>query len=140
MLAPRAGGCGYRPPAHDMKVLRSCSCGAIATTGSRCAKCQKLDDARRNDKRKRDGRNKAAWRRLRKVVIARDGGKCTRCGRTYPLSVHSLAGGYHILNADLYVTLCYSCHGSVDAPKASSRERPATASEAKESWANFESF
>jgi 5-methylcytosine-specific restriction endonuclease McrA len=49
--------------------------------------------------------------RFRKQVLARDGGKCTRCGSTWKLVAHHIKPGY---TPDCGTTLCGRCHGEVD--------------------------
>jgi 5-methylcytosine-specific restriction endonuclease McrA len=89
-----------------------------------CTNCQRLDDARRNAKRRRSGRTTARWQRLRLAVFARDGYACRLCGRTgtrYTLTAHlrpELAGNHWTATLDDVVTLCGSCHASVDAARA----------------------
>jgi 5-methylcytosine-specific restriction endonuclease McrA len=65
------------------------------------------------------------WRRQRQKAIARDGGKCVRCGalrdQVHRLVVHHLIpyrsfGGDHVAANDLsnLVTLCDCCHTTVE--------------------------
>lgn len=79
------------------------------------------DQARRTAKTKASGRGRAAWHRLRQATIARDG-CCTVCGTTHDLTVHlhpSLNGNHWLAGLDHVTTLCRSCHGRLDAPRAS---------------------
>jgi 5-methylcytosine-specific restriction endonuclease McrA len=60
------------------------------------------------------------WQQLRKRVLARDGNRCTNCGRTTDLQVHHLDPGtrwrdHSTPDAELVpisqlVTLCRDCH------------------------------
>ncbi len=76
------------------------------------------------DARDELGPNAAAWNRLRAAAIARDGFACRRCGKAGTvgtLTVHlrpEFAGNHRIATLDDLTTLCVSCHGSVDAPRA----------------------
>lgn len=56
--------------------------------------------------------NKTEWMKLRKVIIARDGGRCKKCGRTTGLEVHHITpvredGSDEPENL---ITLCGVCH------------------------------
>jgi hypothetical protein len=103
-------------------VLRTCACGRIIYNRgagnrprSRCPECQREHGAEKRARQKRDGRQRYAWQKTRRKVIARDHGICQSCGkRAEPATVHSLVGGFHVDDPNLYVVLCLSCHGRVD--------------------------
>jgi 5-methylcytosine-specific restriction endonuclease McrA len=81
-----------------------------------CANCKRTDNKRRNAKRSAHGRTSAAWRRFRNANL---GNQCERCGTSEQgLTYHYKPGGVHSFNPDDYETLCRSCHGQVDAPRA----------------------
>jgi hypothetical protein len=96
-----------------------------------CTNCQRADNRRRNDKRRDSGRGTQAWQQLREACFTRDGWICKRChrvGTARDLHAHlaPALGGNH-WNATLgdLVTLCHSCHGTVDAPRAhNARNQP----------------
>jgi hypothetical protein len=44
--------------------------------------------------------------------------RCTICGSRDDLTVHFKPGGWHTTLLSDYATLCSSCNGSVDAPRA----------------------
>lgn len=53
------------------------------------------------------------WRRKRRIILERDGNKCTACGRTNYLHVHhkKYEGTYPWDTRDIYlITLCKNCH------------------------------
>lgn len=56
--------------------------------------------------------HRAEWQRIRRVVLERDGWRCTRCGRAGALEAHHvqhvLQGGTDDLSN--LVTLCRRCH------------------------------
>lgn len=57
-------------------------------------------------------RNRGAQQRFRDAVLARDGHRCSRCGRSdIPLVAHHVKPGYAV---DVGVTLCQDCHKLVD--------------------------
>ena len=64
----------------------------------------------------------SAWRKLRKVVIERDGHRCTRCGTAKSLTVHHIIpvrkDPSMALELDNCVTLCRSCHGRAEGGRA----------------------
>ena len=105
-------------------VGRICvDCGEItfSPVAGRCERCSPRhaarEKARRAAKQRALGHTTRAWRRLSDAVIARDG-RCRRCGRGDDLTAHFIPGGRHTSRLEDYVTLCRSCRGSVDAPRA----------------------
>jgi hypothetical protein len=106
-----------------LKFCPRCPC-TIELSRRLCPDCQRADDRRRNAKRRASGRTTAAWQRLRLAALHRDGYACRRCGRTgtrHTLTVHlrpELGGNHRIAALDDLTTLCRSCHGSIDAPRA----------------------
>ena len=58
----------------------------------------------------------AAWRRLRRVVIERDGWSCQRCGRHAPLEVHHADGDPGNNELENLTTLCRRCHIELHKP------------------------
>ena len=104
------------------------SCMRISPTKPRCPACQQARDkilnARSNQKAQAQGRTTAHWKRLRIQVLVRDEYTCQRCGSHSNLSAHPdprLGGNHFIATRDDCTTLCRSCHGTVDAPRARRR-------------------
>lgn len=85
---------------------------------SRCIACTRLDNQRRNAKRRLHGRKSDWWQRFKRAYL---GEQCERCGSTLDLTLHFKPGGVHDANPANYETLCRSCHGSVDAARAHHR-------------------
>lgn len=118
---------------HDVKVSKLCRCGRTIPdrgTGSRprsrCPECEREHAAAKRARQKRDGRTRYGWQVTRRKVIERDQGICQSCGCVAdPPTVHSLVGGFHEDDPNLYVLLCLSCHGRVDARKAAARNTKA---------------
>jgi hypothetical protein len=56
------------------------------------------------------------WRELRKIILDRDGNKCTQCGNTVTLQVHHIhyENLFHERKEDL-ITLCNDCHEATHA-------------------------
>ena len=111
-----------------MTIYRLCpQCGASGLSTGLCPDCTRLDNRRRNAKRKDSGRTTKAWQALRLATMHRDGHACRSCGITgtrHDLTVHldpRLNGNHRAASLDDLITLCRSCHGSVDAPRAHSR-------------------
>ena len=52
----------------------------------------------------------SAWRRLRLVVLRRDGWTCQRCGRHAPLEVHHVNGDPGDNRPENLTTFCRACH------------------------------
>ena len=106
-----------------LKLCPRCGC-TMDSTRKLCLECQRVDDRRRNAKRRESGRTTAAWQRLRLAALRRDSYACQRCGQRgtrHTLTVHlrpELRGNHRIAALDDLTTLCRSCHGSVDAPRA----------------------
>ncbi len=86
-----------------------------------CDSCRKADNIRRTKKARASRRDSYHWRRLREQA-KRATGCCQACGATSDLSVHVIGVGNHrsATLADC-VTLCRSCHGRADAPRASGK-------------------
>jgi 5-methylcytosine-specific restriction endonuclease McrA len=95
-----------------------------------CPDCQRADNHRRNTKRRVSGRTTAAWQRLRLAAFDRDSYACRQCGQggtRHTLTVHldpALKGNHWSATLDDLTTLCRSCHGSVDAPRAHTKVEP----------------
>lgn len=108
--------------------LYACRCGGLHESGSPCPARARADNARRQRKNQAHGVNRAAWRRRAQRVKQRDGMTCRRCGRhrdelhhNERLSVHldpALAGNHDAASDHDCITLCSTCHGTIDAPRA----------------------
>jgi 5-methylcytosine-specific restriction endonuclease McrA len=84
------------------------------------AQLTRREDQRRNLRAKTSGRTTAAWKKLRVQVLERDDYACLRCGRR-AVSVHidpRLRGDHRLATVDDCWSLCASCHGTIDAPRA----------------------
>lgn len=51
-----------------------------------------------------------SFKRVRAEILARDGGKCIKCGSTFTLEIHHIEG-YRNNEPGFLATLCYLCHG-----------------------------
>lgn len=110
-------------------MLSVCSrSGALYQRGGRCTcnaciEYKKADNRRRGRNLYTSGRRTRHWQRLRLQAITRDR-VCRNCGTAHNLTVHldpKLRGQHaHATLADV-TTLCASCHGSIDAPRASKK-------------------
>jgi 5-methylcytosine-specific restriction endonuclease McrA len=106
----RIGGLEFVP------LLKLCSkCGDTMPVGKpRCPRCEakyrKQTNAVRNQRPQMRFYQSAAWRKVRALVIARDGNQCTRCGSTRDLTAHHLIYD-DPLDPSTLTTLCRSCHG-----------------------------
>jgi 5-methylcytosine-specific restriction endonuclease McrA len=61
------------------------------------------------------------WRGVRQLALARDGHRCQKCGTTDDLTVHldpRMRGDHDSATVEACITLCRSCHGRLDAPRA----------------------
>jgi hypothetical protein len=88
--------------------LFACSapgCG-IPSPNRRCPRHTKPRNAPRSP-----NRDRTLQARFRRLVLARDGHACTRCGSRHKLDAHHIRPGYDI---DAGITLCNSCHVEVD--------------------------
>jgi 5-methylcytosine-specific restriction endonuclease McrA len=106
-------------------IYRLCpQCGALGPNAGLCPDCKRADNQRRNQKRRDSGRTSAAWQRLRLAALHRDGYLCQDCGKPgdrRSLTVHldpSLEGQHWRASLNDLTTLCRSCHGTRDAPRA----------------------
>lgn len=99
-----------------MPILYLCPhCHSRNAKPGLCVDCKRADNQRRNRKTAEQGRSSSAWRRFRKANIA---SQCERCPATTDLTYHYKPGGRHSFNPTDYLTLCRSCHGKQDAPRA----------------------
>jgi 5-methylcytosine-specific restriction endonuclease McrA len=100
-------------------VKRLCSrCGLTRPMSGRCPHCGPAHDMAKV----RSRRTTARWERLRLAVLERDNHRCRICGSASDLTVHlhpDLRGDHDLAEAENCFTLCRSCHGRVDAPRAS---------------------
>jgi 5-methylcytosine-specific restriction endonuclease McrA len=104
----------FRPFTPDPSRRRNNRCDAHQ------AELTKREDARRNQRAKAHGRTSAHWKRLRLEVLERDDHTCQRCGAP-AVSVHirpELAGDHRAATTDDCWSMCASCHGTIDAPRA----------------------
>jgi 5-methylcytosine-specific restriction endonuclease McrA len=100
-------------------LLRMCGCGQL-TSDRVCPACRRADNMRRAAKQREHGRDRAAWRRLRLEVLARDGWTCRVCGSP-ATTVHitpELNGNHDAATVDACVSLCRRCHGRTDGRRA----------------------
>jgi 5-methylcytosine-specific restriction endonuclease McrA len=115
-----AGGCGRLIP-PDAK-------------GSRCAVCYPEYNRRRNARPNTRVWNSPEWRRARVRVLDRDDHCCQRCGaseaeltaRGARLAVHHmtpLSMGGDALDETNLITLCHSCHNTVESARPTRRQR-----------------
>lgn len=111
-----------------MPIARICTnCGTLTPTTKRgrCPRCAPADrpthttDAASLDDRRQRAYSSSEYRRERLAAIARDGA-CLKCGSTEHLTTHhripvTRGGSNH---RDNLATLCRSCHGRMEQPKA----------------------
>jgi hypothetical protein len=91
----------------------------------RCGDCYRGHARARNQRRGNRVWQSHRWRKVGEQVLARDGHPCRRCGRPGN-TVHHLEGFLNEVDPAAWdptrcITLWRSCHGSIDAPKASRR-------------------
>lgn len=105
-------------------MMKPCLTCGRPSPGTRCpehtAQHSQPRNARRHRKQKAHGRNTAHYRRTRIQVLERDGYRCARCNGPAN-SVHltpAMEGRHDIALAHHYLSLCLSCHGSIDAPRS----------------------
>lgn len=96
------------------RICQHPNCHEI-TTSTRCPQHQikhttPIVEHHKAQRRTRDGRNTAAWQRLRHAVLARDP-VCT-CGAP-TTHAHYLPTGHHSNDLDLYQGMCAHCHGQL---------------------------
>jgi len=99
------------------RMLRPCRgrCGRHIPAGQTfCPDCGSRDQERRRSM------HRSHWRRLRTERLALDQHTCQSCGQPAN-TVHlrpELHGNHDAATPDDCITLCRSCHGTVDAPRA----------------------
>jgi 5-methylcytosine-specific restriction endonuclease McrA len=71
-------------------------------SGNRCPRCQRSGSSRPE-------LDSYRWKKLRRLVRARDGNRCRNCGATEKLSVHHVVRHGADVPENL-LTLCARCH------------------------------
>ena len=113
------------------QVLKVCNrCGDLHEGNAAvCARCYRPRPRTYTDREKSTRARKlyktAAWRRVRELVLDRDGHLCQKCGRADSLSVHHVIPAERVadpLEPSNLVTLCRPCHNRADARRRA-RER-----------------
>jgi hypothetical protein len=88
----------------------------------RAAHAEQGKQGYRKARRERLGYGDPEVRRTMAQVVKRDG-ECLMCGSTVGLTAHYLPGGKHLPVAEMFTTLCRSCHGKVEGGKRGDRDR-----------------
>jgi hypothetical protein len=111
-------------------ILKNCPChGPYTPSKHGCPACYQEDNRRRTVKQREQGRTTSHWKKLARAAKQNAGYRCQSCGRLEErtpagwLSVHlrpELGGNHRAATLDDVVVLCLSCHGTLDAPRASS--------------------
>lgn len=76
------------------------------------------------------------WRALRRVILERDGWRCTACGRAGRLEVHHRRPVQHggpMFDPENLRTLCRACHFAAHAPEKRA-QRLAAMTPARRAW------
>lgn len=108
-----------------MPRLYTCpTCGTPSPRPGLCEFHRARAQALKQHKDRARGYGSPHWQQVRRQVLARDG-RCMRCGSLEDLTVHldpGLKGNHAIAESRDALTLCRSCHGSLDAPRSSNGE------------------
>lgn len=134
----------------DGRICLGCGTLVVGMTSQRCAPCQRDREVQQVEERRAYGRrakdtnargrarrrvyDSPEWKRVRELVKQRDG-SCQLCGATSRLTVHHIRpvadDDARALDMDNLVTLCRTCHGRVDGPKAAGHAARARARAAR---------
>lgn len=134
----------------DGRICLGCGTLVVGMTSQRCAPCERMDEEHRVEERRAYGRagkdtsprarrrrrvyQSPEWKAVRLRVIQRDG-SCRLCGSTARLTVHHITPAADddmaALDPDNLVTLCSTCHGRIDGPKAARARKAAQARRAR---------
>jgi hypothetical protein len=90
-------------------ALWACIVCGTPSPARRCPRHAKDRNARNAPRS--PNRDRTLQARFRRLVLARDGHACTRCGSRHKLDAHHIRPGYDI---DAGITLCNACHTEVD--------------------------
>jgi len=105
-----------------MPVVKLCArCSAYATHGRYCQQHARERQQQQNQRDHSYGYSSTHWRRMRQLARHYHP-HCQRCGSTTGLTVHldpALHGDHRSAQLDDCTVLCASCHGTLDAPRAS---------------------
>ena len=99
-------------------LLHACpSCGNAHPGKGKCPSCSKSYNRQRNQRAKHtEIWNTVEWKKTRLLVLERDDYTCTRCGKPGFVAHHEHYDDP--FNPDTCSTLCSTCSGILDAPKA----------------------
>jgi 5-methylcytosine-specific restriction endonuclease McrA len=107
-----------------MPQAKPCSrpnCGQLVPLGTtHCNQHARSDNKRRANKSREHGLTTNHWRQLRRTRLHLDHHRCHQCGQpatTVHLTPH-LAGDHTRARLEDLTSLCSSCHGTIDAPRA----------------------
>ncbi len=114
-----------------MRTCPSPGCGRIIPMTERhCPRHKAEENARRNAKNKRFGRNSAHWRKVRKQRLELAGCRCElRLPGCTGLATHvhldpAYRGEHRIAQVEHTRACCASCSGAIDAPRSRGEQRP----------------
>jgi 5-methylcytosine-specific restriction endonuclease McrA len=97
-------------------------CGQLVPLGTtHCPTHTRANNQRRHRKATTNGLHSNRWRTLRAQALHRDGGRCQHCHQAPATTCHlhpDLHGNHLSATLDDVVSLCASCHGTLDAPRA----------------------
>jgi 5-methylcytosine-specific restriction endonuclease McrA len=117
----------HHKPLPVVTVCGYAGCSRLVANrqAARCETHRREDNYQRRRRGLQHGLASAHWRGVRQAVLDRDGWRCQRCGARAS-SVHldpQLHGDHYHATIDNCVTLCRSCHGTTDAPRAHETKR-----------------
>ena len=106
----------WRVGGDNAVLMKLCpKCGVAYPQAGRCpndAEHRRAVNQRRNQRPQLKFWTSREWRKVRAMVIARDGGQCVRCGSTENLTVHHTSYAAP-LDPGTCECLCRECHGRV---------------------------
>ena len=96
-------------------TLRPCihpDCAALVESPANRCEAHRVEDRRGRQARGLTGQRGSTrrWRKIRRRALERDGYRCVKCNRPYPLEVDHIDGDSTNDDLENLQTLCVGCH------------------------------
>jgi hypothetical protein len=104
-----------------LRVCATPACGQLLHPDTPCPQCGRKGHLPKQTKDTMRGYHSRNWREVKWRAQVRDGFRCQQCGSPFALTAHldpARQGDHYHATLDEVTTLCRTCHGTLDAPRA----------------------